>query len=1002
MIATPTSSSTKAATDHSNIPRGTIKTYARRPQRDFLIHDGDFPRKRVRMDDDGTALEEYLNVPAEDPSTIAAEDRVPSSSTVPSSPAPADDRLFSDPVPVSAHGTESPPSSPPPRLASPESTTEKPAFSFLKRKRSLRSHDVSESTPEALNDIAPNIQPNPPPAKRTHLTQMQIDLGGEVQRTCKACGMEYIPSNKEDSALHKEYHAMNLAGIDVGKQFLSKKDGGLKRAYPREKRWLNEGEEMVMVDRKSPLWARNQVKKVLEIANAELGSADIKDEELWAALAPSSDRPIQAKGKKDIEVSDKAGERFKAFLHLKGEKCIGFCLAEKISSANRVIDPKVDDEQPVEEAPSVRSSSISVSTDVDVVLLGIARIWTSKSHRNRGIATDLLETARGNFFYGVEVPKELVAFSQPTESGGKFAEWWFGFAMAGMNPFRRKDTPPTSQSQPNTPNAGADPVARAGIRFPPIDTGVPKSTKTKTVRILSPHYSRSKDGHGGPSITSPPPQDFSGSPAAGADSPSSVEEPSPTDPFSAQSDEGTSQDDDEDLRRNTLANAASLVSQTPLNMQIPPNHSKKAPAPQIGGDASSSGSREEPGRAPSALDTGRPHYDVDDFKRLLLTGEKLRADKTTPTTPTAQGQGLQMGDSNSNTDASSVSRQSIFEPHPEVHPESPRTSMDVSPSDDERHGLVQPSLSPNVGRSRPSVPLSRHGKLVKQHMPQTVSFESLSSSPPGPDSTSVTSSKPSSPASLTDTTNLNKPLPPPPRSESPTPMESMPAISAAVPAATAESVAPSNHLGRVTAKRSPPAIPTARRHGQGRSRSSTNESSRSASLSQELSQYIHLSSSPTSSCITAPKPPPIPPPRRAGTAPTQENSSPVSSVKPSFSNMEPPFKPRPPAPPSRTPSTTSIKRASRISTASGSSGPVPPPPPAPRRRGSSQSQTSFTPSRLSGEYRISGNERTKGDLGTSSTQQPSASETQIEGKDLVADLTALQKEVDELRGRFGR
>ncbi|KAL9000813.1 MAG: hypothetical protein Q9169_000567 [Polycauliona sp. 2 TL-2023] len=414
----------------NSFKRGTIRTYAQQRHRDFLIYDGDFPRKRVRMDDDGSVIEEYHNMPAESPPAKAAEGRVASSSTVPSSPAPADQDAFSDSATAAAHRTESPPSSPPPCLPSPEPASKKPAFSFLKRKRSLRSHDTSESASEPLADIAPNILAKPPrPVKRARLTQMQIDLGGEVQKTCKACGMEYIPSNREDAALHKEFHAMNLAGVDLGKNFLSKKDGGLKRAYPKEKRWLNEGEDMVMVDRRSPLSARNKVRRVLEVANTELGSADITNEELWAPLPLVADRPIQTKGKKkkDIEATDRAGERFKAFLHLDGERCIGFCLAEKIGSANRVIDPKPHDDQRQSEVNSaVRSSSISVSAEVDVVLLGIARIWTSKSHRGRGIATDLLETVRGNFFYGLEVSKDLVAFSQPTESGGKLAERWFG------------------------------------------------------------------------------------------------------------------------------------------------------------------------------------------------------------------------------------------------------------------------------------------------------------------------------------------------------------------------------------------------------------------------------------------------------------------------------------------------------------------------------------------------------------------------------------------------
>ncbi|KAL8840594.1 MAG: hypothetical protein Q9170_001280 [Blastenia crenularia] len=407
---------------------GIIKTYARRP--DNAFHDGDFPRKRIRMDTDGTAIEEHLNMPAEDPPTIDPEDRVPSSSTAPSSSPAPDQNFFSDPITGRDEDSESQFSTPPPQLAPPELAPKKPTFSFLKRKRSLRNHDVSSSAPEPLTDIAPNIQPGAPrPTKKTRLTQMQIDLGGEVQKACKACGMEYIPSNKEDAALHKDFHAMNIGGVDVGKHFLSSKDGGLKRAYPRSKRWRNQYEDMVMVDRKSPLWARNKVKKVLEVVNTELGSADIEEEQLWAALIPNSERhdpTTKKKKKKDSEPSDKAVERFKAFLHIEREKCIGFCLAEKITNARRVIDPKADEDQETTHDPVPRSSSISTSADPALALLGIARIWTSKSHRSRGIAAELLETARGNFFYGMEVPKELVAFSQPTESGGKLAERWFG------------------------------------------------------------------------------------------------------------------------------------------------------------------------------------------------------------------------------------------------------------------------------------------------------------------------------------------------------------------------------------------------------------------------------------------------------------------------------------------------------------------------------------------------------------------------------------------------
>ncbi|KAL8851083.1 MAG: hypothetical protein Q9221_003979 [Calogaya cf. arnoldii] len=498
--------------------------------------------------------------------------------------------------------------------------------------------------------------------------------------------------------------------------------------------------------------------------------------------------------------------------------------------------------------------------------------------------------------------------------------------MSGTNPFRRKEAPAASQQRPNALEAGADALHQAGIRFPPIDTGVQKSTKTKTVRIVSPHYSRYKDDYGITGIISPPPPND-------ADSPSPTEEPSPIDPFSAMSDEGTSQDDDEDLRRNTIANTAQIMPQNLMNMRIPLKHSKKAPKLQFGGDSSTLGSHEGSDRAASTTDAGRPLYDVDDFKRLLLTGKKLQTDKNMPITLPAQVHHLHTGDSNSNSSVSSFSGQSVSEAQPEVQPESPSTPMDVLQSGEECRGQVQPSPAPTIVRNRPSVPPPRHGKLVKSNVAQAVSFESSSSSSPDRDT-----ALPSSSASSGNTTHFNKPLPP--KSGSPIPFVALPVVSA-------------TGVKEIT---------------------------------------------------TASKPPPLPPPRRAGTASGLENTGPFPNLEPSFAATESPhLKPRPPAPPSRTPSTTSIRRTSRISIASGSSGAgVAPAPPAPRRRGSNQSQSSFTASRLSGEYRVSSNERPRADSGVSSTQEPAMSETHAEGKDLVGDLTALQKEVDELRGKFGR
>lgn len=234
--------------------------------------------------------------------------------------------------------------------------------------------------------------------------------------------MEYTPSNTEDSMLHRDFHSMNVGGVDVGKAFW--KDHGLKRVSPTGTYWLEDGAEILLVDRRSPLAARNKVKKVLEVVRVELGAAEISEHELWTGLEPTA-LPDSARRKAKADGPDRREDRYKSFLYLKGDKCVGFCLAEKIVSAARVVDPVVDEEsQEIATLPS-RSPPISVSLDADVALLGISRIWTSNAHRKQGIATNLLETARSNFFYGMEVPRELIAFSQPTESGGQLARSWY-------------------------------------------------------------------------------------------------------------------------------------------------------------------------------------------------------------------------------------------------------------------------------------------------------------------------------------------------------------------------------------------------------------------------------------------------------------------------------------------------------------------------------------------------------------------------------------------------
>lgn len=388
------------------------------------------PRKRVRMDVTGRVVEDEIFLPGKskkDAVRIPSDEVQASSSTVPSSPPRSERALFSDDIPYDV-GSVSPLSSPPPELPSPPPVTRKPAFAFLKRKRLSRGDapsDPSDPLSEPLAEVANNIIKPRRGRRKLPLTQMQIDLGGEVRRSCKICGMEFIPSNKEDAGLHEEFCAVGSQGVDIGQALL--KDKGITRLQTTEGSRRSK-EFVVIVDRRSSRGARKQVRRTLEIVNAELSASEIRDEELWGVIHSA---PAGSKCRNSMKCGSKAEEpqasedRFKVFMYIMDAKCAGFCLAEKISTAHRVATPETGESQQQNSTPLSKSSSISISPEADVALIGISRIWTSRKFRNKGIATMLLDCVRGNFFYGMEVPKDLVAFSQPTESGGRLAMHWF-------------------------------------------------------------------------------------------------------------------------------------------------------------------------------------------------------------------------------------------------------------------------------------------------------------------------------------------------------------------------------------------------------------------------------------------------------------------------------------------------------------------------------------------------------------------------------------------------
>lgn len=377
---------------------------------------------------------------------------------------------FAEPEPLT------PPSSPPRPLdiTPPVVQTRKPTFSSLQQKKNKEkskakaakrkrdegyysastdlevirdaSEPLSETTndstrPQPANNLTTAHQESSAPmfprlAPARSLTQSVLDFGqSNTPITCTQCQMSYSQSSTEDATLHNMYHNRHNQGIELGKAFM-------KSAM----RWCYEVAHIpgsvVVVDRKISLPARRTVQKVLEVVNRELGSIEIPEVELWGQKTL------------DGEAEDaKKVDNYKVFLHVIEGRCVAVCLVERISKAYKVIDgaglaqqdPARKEEKPMLTPTSSSSAFPPTTSCADLalddkpteVIAGVSRLWTSKSFRKKGIANNLLDCVTTQFIYGMDVDKEQVAFSQPTDSGAALAKSWFD-AETGWGVYREQ------------------------------------------------------------------------------------------------------------------------------------------------------------------------------------------------------------------------------------------------------------------------------------------------------------------------------------------------------------------------------------------------------------------------------------------------------------------------------------------------------------------------------------------------------------------------------------
>lgn len=436
------------------------------------------------------------------------------------------------------------------------------------------------------------------------------------------------------------------------------------------------------------------------------------------------------------------------------------------------------------------------------------------------------------------------------------------------------------------------------------------------------------------------------------------------------------------------------------------------------------------GSVPQHAQSAKPAMDVDAFTRMLLTGNAGAA-QNTPISQTAPRLG--------NPGVPAVHKDTLYGPTHNYQPQSPRfpgsssegtDSEEEADDDDEHSGLMSDSRATDP---KPPTPKHKHGRLIKPQGPgpQTVSFDDFDTSfgtpltaimsPQSPRLTQLTNG--ARPMLTRQGSDLNKPLPPPPPPESVSP-DPESAISEVNPPSQLPTAQNTSRSEDYLAKKAPPPPPPASRRG-GSSRPSVPMTRTRTNSSLNRSTHAPYESSTTSDFATEPLS--MEPTQLAGGGAAEEPSA----------HQVPKMKPPPPPSRSMPKLTPSVSRnSSQQSTSSTGNrrisqnlGAAPPPPP-PRRRDAkrvSQDGTSVSPDarRMSNDSRnssldmrrISGQSFETGRRDSISSLErviehdsPQSSRTTPkprEGfpsvaappKDILADLSAFQQEVDALHAR---
>ena len=219
--------------------------------------------------------------------------------------------------------------------------------------------------------------PSTAPASRKK-EQLYLDFGQKSfgqQLTCATCGMVYTKGEPRDEQAHRKHHERVVSGASM-------QEGPAEHVIER----LADGSRVVMIDGQrasEPMLRR--VRHALALMEPELGDVAL----------PAS---------------------YRALMRISGQaRLMGATVIHPVQSACRAV-------------PHAEGSAEALRHDgmPRRAACGISHIWVHPSARRDGVASSLLDAVCKHAGGTFELPKESLAFSQPTALGRRLAAAYVG------------------------------------------------------------------------------------------------------------------------------------------------------------------------------------------------------------------------------------------------------------------------------------------------------------------------------------------------------------------------------------------------------------------------------------------------------------------------------------------------------------------------------------------------------------------------------------------------